>query len=75
MGDGGGGVVGEIEVAREVEAGRSGGGVLGAEVDLGGGDAEGGGLRVGGEEDGAGADGPVGLDGAVVGGGGGGGEA
>ena len=46
--DGGGGVVGEIEVAREAEAS----GVLGAEVDLGGGEAEGCGLRVAGEEDG-----------------------
>ena len=64
VGDGGGGVVGEVEVARETRAV----GVLGAEVDLGGGETEGGGLSVGGEEDIAGADGPVALGEAVVGG-------
>ena len=48
VGDGGGGVVAEIEVAGEV---RGLDGELGAEVDLGGGEVEGGGLGVGGEED------------------------
>jgi hypothetical protein len=70
-----GGVVREIEVSREAGAGGGSGAELGAEVDLGGGEAEGVGLGVGGEEDGAGAYGPVGLGEVVVGRVGGGGEA
>jgi len=75
VGDRGGGVVRDIEKAWEARAGGGGGAELGAEVDFGGGEAEGGGLGVAGEEDGAGADGPVGLGEAVVGRGGRGGEA
>jgi len=71
--DGGCGVVRDIEVAWEAWGewvGAGGGAELGAEVDLGGGEAEGCGLSVGGEENGAGADGPVGLGEAVIGWGG-----
>jgi hypothetical protein len=57
-----GGVVGEVEIAGEADARCE----LGAEVDLGGGEVEGGGLGVSGEEDGAGADGPVGLGEGIV---------
>ena len=73
VGDGVGGVVGEVEVARECGAGAAsdtgGSAELGTEVDLGGGEVEVGGLRVGGEEEGVGADGPGELGEAVVGGG------
>ena len=47
--DGCGGVVGEVEVAGEAWPGRGRGAELSAEVDLGGGEIEGGGLGVGGE--------------------------
>lgn len=62
--DGCGCVVREIEVAGEA----CGSGVLGAEVDLSGGEVEGGGLGVFGELDAAGAEVPVGLGDAVAGG-------
>jgi len=70
VGNRGGGVVRDIEKAREARASGGSGAELGAEVDLGGGEAEGCGLSVGGEENGAGADGPVGLGEAVIGWGG-----
>ncbi len=58
-----------------MEARVGAGAELGAEVDLGGGEVEVGGLGVGGEEDRVGADGPRDLGEAVVGGDAGGGEA
>ncbi|WP_433985189.1 hypothetical protein RBB78_17085 [Tunturiibacter empetritectus] len=71
VGDGVGGVVGEVEVAREAWAGAAsdagGRAELGAEVDLGSGEVEVGGLGVGGEENGVGADDAIGRDEAAGG--------
>ncbi len=68
VGDGCDGVVREVEVAGEVQVGCWGGGVLGAEVDLGGGCAERGELCVGCQSYRTGAASPASIVGNAAGG-------